>query len=469
TRLINQDIIKVVDQYKNAENGMDLLYESLNAHISVPYLISQEPSGFNPLLIKSNEEKTIGRILPKRNTSFRVWSKLNTDKKWLKDYSDKVFDKIGDISRQNLGFDLSAIPEHIGNIYLFGCNPILRKWGSKLIDREKELFLSFHEREGHTIVGCELVLEEERSKNTGFTLRKEITSRREKVELPYFPHAVHTKIYDQSGNLIERSFGTWINFQFNMSIQESVMNLEVKGGKGTEVVSIPKYSRVATNTVGDYDLSTARYLRSALDERRFEELESNKEFIFFPNAENSKVKAQSTVRELLNMAGSRCMILDPYFQASDLVYAFIIRNISIPIQIISSASFLKEEIKIREVQKKLLRRFYRWMVSIFRKPKKGQTQGQALLDGIESYQKLYSQQKIECKVLRGKKSPLHDRYIVIDNDVYLLGSSLNEFGSRATTIIKVPTPKPMIEQALKWWEDEEICLSLKSYNNKPDE
>lgn len=54
-----------------------MAYDTLSVDIEIPYLIEQEPPNYNPLLIELNEEKTIGRILPKRNTAFRVWSKQN--------------------------------------------------------------------------------------------------------------------------------------------------------------------------------------------------------------------------------------------------------------------------------------------------------------------------------------------------------------------------------------------------------
>ncbi|GAJ04591.1 unnamed protein product, partial [marine sediment metagenome] len=45
---------------------------------------------------------------------------------------------------------------------------------------------------------------------------------------------------------------------------------------------------------------------------------------------------------------------------------------------------------------------------------------------------------------------------------------LNEFGVRVTTIIKVPTPVKMIEQALEWWNDKD-CPALEDYILKHDE
>jgi hypothetical protein len=82
-----------------------------------------------------------------------------------------------------------------------------------------------------------------------------------------------------------------------------------------------------------------------------------------------------------------------------------------------------------------------------------------------NYRKAFPHQPIECKVLKSRsdKSPLHDRYIVVDESVFLLGSSLNEFGSRATTLIKVPAPSVMISQAENWWNEANGCVQLDDF------
>ncbi|TDO96073.1 VPA1262 family N-terminal domain-containing protein [Flavobacterium sp. 245] len=463
TRLIALPVEEAIAKYEKIEEGLNLHYDTLNVDIEIPFLLEQEPPNYFNVLIDSKDEKTLGRILPKRNTCLRVWSKLNTDKEWLQSYDKKLLEKLTKISTGYLGYDLSAIAEHIGNVYLCAANPFLRKWDSSLVDKEKELLISFHERTGKSIIGCTIVLEEERSKNIGFTITKTITDTDQRIALPYFPDGLNKRIYDPSGQLIEKFYGKWCNIQINMSIQESIVNLNVETEKGIEVYSVPKTSRVSKSTIGKFDLSTARYLRNALNSRRFEELESNKEFIFFPNLETSKAKAQSTVRELLNKANERCIILDPYFGPSDLPYAFTIENISIPVRIISSAVVLKMRVEtILPAKKNRFQKFCLFFTKSSIETKNVKTNAELLNENIENFKTAYRSQKIECKVLKGKKSPLHDRYIVIDDDVYLLGSSLNEFGSRATTIIKVPTPIKMIEQAEEWWADKN-CPYLKDF------
>ena len=62
--------------------------------------------------------------------------------------------------------------------------------------------------------------------------------------------------------------------------------------------------------------------------------------------------------------------------------------------------------------------------------------------------------KIECYVLNND-SPLHDRFFIIDETAYLMGSSLNHFGNKATTLYKTPSAKILQREA-------EIMMKKKS-------
>jgi hypothetical protein len=47
-------------------------------------------------------------------------------------------------------------------------------------------------------------------------------------------------------------------------------------------------------------------------------------------------------------------------------------------------------------------------------------------------------------VLNGKPPPLHDRFLVIDDEVLFLGNSLNALGARASLILSVPDSEPIL-------------------------
>ena len=69
---------------------------------------------------------------------------------------------------------------------------------------------------------------------------------------------------------------------------------------------------------------------------------------------------------------------------------------------------------------------------------------------------------ITCRLLTGQKAELHDRFIVADDQVWMLGCSLNEFGFRATTLIRVPKDyrQKLVERAEAWWKDETLTVDI---------
>lgn len=452
--------LKVTDMlvlYENAEHGISLNQGSTNFSAALPYTLQADPPGDNNLLIKPKEEKTIGTLLPHRHTHCRVWTKINTDKTWVQGMSRDFFTALSELSETAMKIDLAAAPEHIGNVYLFASNPVVRFWECSLPDLEKQMMVSFYERRSNTVIGYRLVLQEIRSDNKGFHLEKEITSTRQRIDLPYFPDRLETRLLDRDGRLIDYSNGIWTNMSINLGIQDKLINYSVATEDGPLFFSVPKTIYDSKVSVGSYDRTVAHYLKDARHERRYQELEKTNEFVFFPKEETSIEKAKKVVHTILNRAHKRCMILDPYFSAKDLVYVFHIENVSVPVQIISSGAFLKQTRKPprtrwQKIRSKIAERLGKKQSSL--------TNAEELLLAVQSYEKLYPIQKIECRVLPGSSSPLHDRYIVIDEEVYLLGSSLNEFGNRTTTLIKVPAPAPMIAQALAWWDE---CSDLKTY------
>ena len=469
-RLPGISVNDAISHYQNAENGIQFTIYGKRIDVSVAALV-QNPPDYHPLLIDTQTEKTIGRILPHRPTTCRVWSKLNVDKTWLEPFDSKFYTELSSVSLQYLGYDISKVREHIGNIYLFGCNPILRHWENALLDYNKDLLIRFRERTGKTIAGSRVILEERRAKNYGFYLDVPITSLNQRVALPYFPDELFTKIIDSNGNLIDFHVGRWTNFSIDFFAGGMTVNYKIKSKDGEEVYSIPKKEKAQTLKIGTYDLTTAYYLENAMRARHFEDLAASKELIFFPPHPDSREKAKQVVRELLNMAKRRCMILDPYFGAGDLVFAFQIENVSFPVQIITAAANLTKSPEDGKKRKK-------WAAlldcirNVFGRQVKGKqkTYLDILRETIENYRKLFPQQKIECRVLSSRTSPLHDRYIIVDDDAYLLGSSLNHFGSRTTTMIKLPDPKELIDQAEKWWADDKGCPRIEEYfTNKTDE
>jgi hypothetical protein len=59
--------------------------------------------------------------------------------------------------------------------------------------------------------------------------------------------------------------------------------------------------------------------------------------------------------------------------------------------------------------------------------------------------------KLEVRVL--DRDELHDRFLRIDDRVYSLGNSLNSIGDKASLLIRVPDPTPVILELEELWKD----------------
>ena len=56
----------------------------------------------------------------------------------------------------------------------------------------------------------------------------------------------------------------------------------------------------------------------------------------------------------------------------------------------------------------------------------------------------------EIRIL-GDPPAVHDRFLVVDGDVWLSGNSLNAIGDRAGMIVRLPDPEPVIARLNAFW------------------
>jgi hypothetical protein len=66
----------------------------------------------------------------------------------------------------------------------------------------------------------------------------------------------------------------------------------------------------------------------------------------------------------------------------------------------------------------------------------------------------------EVRVMGGKSSAIHDRFLLVDERVWLLGSSLNEFGSRGTMLVELPLPSRIVSKLDDAWNDKARTKAL---------
>jgi hypothetical protein len=146
-----------------------------------------------------------------------------------------------------------------------------------------------------------------------------------------------------------------------------------------------------------------------------------------------KDEARNLLRSLLNEATSDVLLVDPYFGAEELGEIMLaVGREDIQIRILSSSELKKPIAEGSELEKG--------------------TQLLALLQQLRSQQRM---NPFEIRVMPGARPAIHDRFLAIDKRIWLLGSSLNEFGSRGTMLLALPDPGAVRDDLMKAWNDSE--------------
>lgn len=412
-----------------------------------------EPQNEIPLLVyeDSDKEYDIKKVIPYRRLPVYVNTLMDVNNKTRNMLTDKEFLKTTEFIQEVLGIDLNSYSEYFGAILLCMPNSILRdieinKFKPKnQIKSEMQILISFFEREGKSIVGGNVELIDQRLNGNVYLGKQKIDSSRMVVNIPYDPDKLRIKVFDENDNLIYELSGSFIKgFNLSLGIKGPDRNFNIINGDGqtSKRIDTITYENIK---IGEYNKNelNSRIMEQKRD-RELSILESKREFIYFEGHNNeSKRKAQQIVRELISKTREECIICDPYLSAKDVLdFAIEVRAMGVEIKLLSSKKFLDEK---ENKEEKI-------------------TNGEKLYDMINQLNEKNKYNKFNCRVLKGrKKSPLHDRFIIIDKNAYILGSSLNEFGSRETTLFKVPNAKPLIKQANFWFSKDDESISIEEW------
>ncbi|MGC9206487.1 VPA1262 family N-terminal domain-containing protein [Acidithiobacillus sp.] len=188
--------------------------------------------------------------------------------------------------------------------------------------------------------------------------------------------------------------------------------------------------------------------------------------------DGQRENAMAFIRARVGRARNRIMVADPYFgvlQAPQ--YLLAITSDSVKIKILTSRlafeSGYAPEVRQEEtfsltscsfIQKLLL--FLQQRCSKFKCNVVADTLTPRFQQFDEEIKRVKTEGNtdVEVMVLPGKSPALHDRFLVVDEEVWFLGNSLNTLGVRASMIIKLPNPDEVIRKL------EEMLKQAVSFN-----
>jgi hypothetical protein len=322
--------------------------------------------------------------------------------------------------------DLLRYPELVGSVHLLLPNPVLRSAHVSLHtanDGSEGSQIRLVARQGKTVRGLELTLTEHRP--TGICAVHRITAQQ-----AYFviPHNARTEQVELIIECPERGILDWqqpFGFIREVNVSASVVGATkrviIPGKNGeTDHYDIPMITSDRSSTTSNAVMTggiPARLRSSEFDRQRTDEAERLGQKWFHGN----HGEATTFIRDLISNARRRVWIVDPYFATTELFsFALATAYDDIDVVILTSGEELKKTDQIDTSREA----------------------GEVLLRQVESRKEL---SHIKVRVMTGKPA-IHDRFLVVDDKVWLTGNSLNSIGDRAGMMISVPEPSVVVDK-----------------------
>lgn len=401
-----------------------------------PEIVMQGPlSSFPPteeiLLIASNlfEEIGLGAILPRRPSSLRVLSRYDKTGATRDQLGDKKRKLISMSLGEILGVNLERFPEHFGAIHLCFANPIISRIETRLSANGKNLLVTFAERPNRSVCGLEIELSSEWPPfGQGFCIRHRLTSRLAVLPLSTVPDSLRIRVFDQTGVCIEDQppSGFLRNFAIRQLEGKTQHIADTFEDGAVADFQLETFREINSSAVSIREQSILEYLKASMVDREIEDLRKSKVVMFFPGGDKSREEAKDVLKELIGRAQRKCTIVDSFFTRQD------------ALQLLPFVKYSGCEVRFLSSQKVLSER------------DESDVTGEFLL--AETLSKISSRLPFSVEARKRPGKGVHDRWLQIDDTVYLIGSSVNEFGARATMLFKIQRPEEVVREIESWWE-----------------
>lgn len=342
----------------------------------------------------------------------------------------------------NFKFDLSLYSEYIGSICLVAYNPLLRSVNTKLMTNTntKSESVSFEIEPRYNVDISDLKLLYIEKRNLGYKCFKEVALNNlyfiiDNIgEVEAIGYAV---ICPKRGLLLWEGFHGFmksLSLSMNIVTGTNKINVPTKNYDGIEeTYETSRYSS-ETITIGENNKTKTETLAiKLLKSKRTREqknIAQNTQKLFYENPK----EATAFIRSIIAKAQTRITIIDPYITTRELFKFVLSVNPSVKTTIITSSLVLKGG--------------------------KNKNQAKTLLKNIDNASKNYH---IEAMVMLGREPAFHDRFIFIDEEVWISGNSLADIGKRASILIKSSAPKEIQNIYYSIINDKQKITTLKEW------
>ena len=428
-----------IDWYKNAAGGTPILPRDQNhptpgdgANLQGGKFVQEPPW---PHFVSSNELVFAPEWMHGSRTHFLFPEKVLSPEVNEIIRTDKDRTKL----EEWLNFDIvEDYPEYLGAICLVAPNPLFRSIKKSHFEQAREgaaetVAYKLVARQGQRLNGLRLEIVNERLRGRMTPLVHEFDD--DAIVVLDFP----AKIYKEERSITHPDYGLiyWHEplpvlrtIHMGMALQQRRKRVQVPDRSLTQ----SEYEYIADEfederaiIVGDAseDSDIVSRLIKAENQRSRRQAANDYDQQWFHREPS---EAAQYIRQKIGNARDAVLIVDPYFAGRELLaFGHAIRWPEVQLQILTSVQGLKEMSRGDPIYS-----------------------GSQLMAFLNKTFKTYPK-KPEIRILTGNQSPVHDRFLIVDNIVWLSGNSLNTIGERAGMIIKLPDPEPVIELLHGFW------------------
>ena len=358
--------------------------------------------------------------------------------------------------KRRLHVDLADYAEYIGSLVLVSPNPILRGVAHHLVPSEgggpEKLMFRMMPRLGQKLDDLKLTVLERRAN---------LLSRFEEYPVPEdgLIEIQQQQPVETSGYAVTHpKYGVLIyqapvGFVRRIHIQMGIVGRKVKveapksdspnSASARYVVSEIGHERPIE--VGDPPLEKNLSRVFAAESRRERRAQARRyDQTWFKDGDRDS--ALKFIRTRIGRAREKVLVADPYFSGNQLVqFLHAVPRTDVQLTILTSRLAFEAERPPDKIETATGSDELEGAMSPKAKAE------QSLLKQFSVAMETFKQRGIEnasALVLTGRVPRLHDRFLVVDGNVWFLGNSLNALGDRASLILQVPDPEPVLERLL---------------------
>jgi len=403
-------------------------------------------------------------------------------------------------------FNFEDYPEYFGSLHLVAPNPVIRRFENRLIHDnnssvEAEIY-HFIPRAGYSLQGLQLIIAEQRPTGMASIRCIQLELNELRVEYPHYVERVGNAIVCPQRGVLYWSGPLGFIGSMDVNTYLTTANKQVtvpaSPNRGSDTYNISVKEEAFSQTIGTinqqpHEAASILWQAETKRKQRQEGQRFGQQWFH-----GNQQEAEQFVRNLVTQARTRVIIVDPYFGVRELFnFAVATSHPQTKVCILSSAEVLKTRVCIlssAEVLKKsdedspslefgkaLLQQLRNLpldhlsiKVMIGDKPEihdrfliideelktrvcilssaeesdkdsSSREVGEVLLQQLQNL----PLDHLSIKVMTGNRPEIHDRFLIIDDEVWLSGNSLNEIGNRAGVIVKLPYPQLIVHNIEK--------------------